>query len=122
MDTESLLKEFLGEDPQRQPEKSEGVAASERFVPMLDFVRADGSRFAMPYSMMVKVEFVPSKAIVVRYSTEDVLIAGYRLEAVYKAISQHRLRQLRETDQKSAAFEKEGSEPAITLIKCQPAS
>ncbi len=128
MSGDSILDRYLNEPPRptkraAAPPSTEVVEASERYVAMLDCVLGNGNRVALPYAMLLRAEFDPSKGITLRYSTEDVEIAGYRLEPVYRAIVQHRAREIKETSRQSGfESEQEGSGPVITAIRCRPAS
>lgn len=130
MSGDSILTKYLEPPPdakRRQP-RSEGaeaasVNASEIYVSMLDLVFPDGRHVALPYATLVKAEFDPSKGIALRFSTDDVTIEGYRLEPLYRAILQHRAREVKATG-RTGEFEKEkdGSGPVVTVIRCEAAS
>lgn len=132
MGDESVLARYRVDDSAKsrrrghadeRSEGREGASLSERYVPMLDLVLADGRRVGLPYAMLVRAEFDPSKGITLRFSTDDVVIEGYRLKPVYKAILQHRARTIRAKGN-AGEFEKDkaGSEPVITRVRCEPAS
>lgn len=122
-----LISQFLGTPPEPSPRPRRAAASedtsgiSESYVSMLDLVLVAGQRVALPYSTLLKVEFDPTKGIALHFSTDEVTITGYRLEALYRAIVQHRAREVKELGHKGE-FEKEGSGPVITEIRCQPAS
>jgi hypothetical protein len=122
-----LISQFLGSPPDPPPRQRRATASddasgiSESYVSMLDLVLVAGQRIALPYSTLLKVEFDPTKGIALHFSTDEVTISGYRLEALYRAIVQHRAREIKESGSKGE-FEKEGSGPVITEIRCQPAS
>jgi len=129
---DSVLAKYLEPPPdaKRRQTRSEGADAgegasgvSETYVSMLDLVFGDGRHVGLPYATLVKAEFDPSKGITLRFSTDDVTIEGYRLEPLYKAILQHRAREVKATG-RAGEFEKEknGSGPVVTMIRCEAAS
>lgn len=83
-------------DEYLRPVTPKAKSATPRAV-MLDVHLPDGSRSALPYSLLtnvvleggeVKAEFVPG----------TVVVEGIDLETVYKALTQHRLRYIALTD------------------------
>lgn len=132
MSGDSILSRYLEPAPEakrRQP-RGEGADAgegasgvSETYVSMLDLVFADGRHVGLPYATLVKAEFDPSQGITLRFSTDDVMIEGYRLEPLYRAILQHRAREVRATG-RAGQFEKEkdGDGPVVTAIRCEAVS
>lgn len=85
-----------------------GVSVSEAFVSMLDFVLSTGRRVALPYATLLKAECEGASSITLTYSTDKVVITGRRLDTLYKAIVQHRAREVKVSinADKSAPFEK----------------
>lgn len=84
-----------------------GLAVSEAFVSMLDFVLPTGRRVALPYATLLKAECDGSSQIMLAYSTDTVTITGRRLDPLYKAIVQHRAREVKVSinAEKSGPFE-----------------
>lgn len=84
-----------------------GLSVSEAFVSMLDFVLATGRRVALPYATLLKAECDGSASITLTYSTDKVVINGRRLDTLYRAIVQHRAREVKMSinADKSAPFE-----------------
>jgi hypothetical protein len=122
----SVLAKYLDEPAsaggrERRTESGSDAGIGDRYVAMLTLVHATGNQVALPYAMMIKAEFNPSVGITLRFSTDDVTIAGRRLDDLFKAITQHRAREVREAG-KNAVFEKEGSGPVVTAIHIHPAS
>ncbi len=74
---------------------SRGLSVSDAFVSMLDFVFADGRRVALPYATLLKAECDGSASVTLTYSTDTVIITGRRLDTLYKAIVQHRAREVK---------------------------
>ncbi|MEQ9617074.1 MAG: hypothetical protein RLN60_03470 [Phycisphaerales bacterium] len=105
MSGESIVDKYLPKQPRRSGnDRDDGNAPAseiretfrdgEMYVAMLDLVLKGGNRVAMPYSTLLKAEFDPSSGITLRYSTDDVTIQGSRLDQLYKAILQHRAREV----------------------------
>ena len=106
---------------QRGTHRDPGVDAAEGYVAMLDLEFSDGNRSALPYSMLMKAEYDPSVGITLRYSTEDVVITGQRLEALYKSIIQHRERRVSAAGN-AGRFDPAGnSGGVVTAITCTTA-
>jgi hypothetical protein len=72
-----------------------GLSVSEAFVSMLDFAFADGRRVALPYATLLKAECHGAASVTLTYSTDTVVITGRRLDTLYKAIVQHRAREVK---------------------------
>lgn len=88
-----------------------GLAVSEAFVSMLDFVLPGGRCIALPYATLLKAECEGSSKITLAYSTDTVTITGRRLDPLYKAIVQHRAREVKVAinADRSATFESGGA-------------
>ena len=101
-----------------------GLAVSEAFVSMLDFVLPTGRRVALPYATLLKAECDGSSQITLAYSTDTVTITGRRLDPLYKAIVQHRAREVKVSinAEKSGPFEKEigGDEVVVASVTITP--
>lgn len=95
MDNGSILDEFYDREPgsrtDERQESAECFDVAEAYVAMLDLHLANGDRVALPYSLLMKIEFDPSEGITLRFSTDDVTIKGRRLEPLYKALMQQRV-------------------------------
>lgn len=98
------------------------ASAEGSYVPMLDLVQADGRRMAFAYATLLKAEFDASKAIVLHFAAERVTIEGHRLAALYRAIIQHRAREVVATGERATLFLTNAptSEPVVTAIRCEP--
>jgi len=101
-----------------------GLAVSEAFVSMLDFVLPTGRRVALPYATLLKAECEGSSKITLAYSTDTVTITGRRLDPLYKAIVQHRAREVKVAINAatSTPFEQEtgGDEVVVAAVTITP--
>lgn len=101
-----------------------GLAVSEAFVSMLDFVLPTGRRVALPYATLLKAECDGSSKITLAYSTDTVTITGRRLDPLYRAIVQHRAREVKVSinAEKSAPFEDRdgGDEVVVAAVTITP--
>lgn len=97
-------------------------AAEGSYVPMLDLVHADGRRMAFAYATLLKAEFDASKAIVLHFAVERVTIEGHRLADLYRAIIQHRAREVIASGERATLFSTNAptSEPVVTAIRSEP--
>ena len=106
----------------REDEAGSTQGIGERYVAMLDLVLEDGRRIGLPYAMLLRAEFDPDKGIALRFTSDDVTIAGYRLGELYRAILQHRAREVVECGRR-AEFEKaDGTGPVVNSITIRPAA
>lgn len=97
-------------------EEFRGYAASETGVAMLDLVFKSGQRVALPYATLIKAEFDPGKGITLHFAAETVEIGGRRLDDLYRAIIQHRAREVIEGDE-DKGFDTGGKAAAVTAIR-----
>ncbi|MEM6259419.1 MAG: hypothetical protein AAGI37_14140 [Planctomycetota bacterium] len=58
---------------------------------MLDLRQVNGSFTALPYHYLETVDFLPSEGIVLTYPMCKVRITGYRLHAIYRALTGFRV-------------------------------
>ncbi|MEM1353890.1 MAG: hypothetical protein AAGH88_03300 [Planctomycetota bacterium] len=58
---------------------------------MLDLRQVNGSFTALPYHYLETVDFLPSEGIVLTYPMCKVKITGYRLHAIYRALTGFRV-------------------------------
>lgn len=114
MNAESITDKYLKQTPKRD----DGLNAAESYVAMLDLQLPSGNRVAYPYATLLKAEFNPSEGIVLHFSTDEVRITGYRLEPIYRSISQHRLPRL-ESNGSRGDFGDRDAEPVVTDIRVQ---
>ena len=122
---DSFLDRYFAESARREAGSERATrrrepAVAEAYVATLDLRLKDGKRIALPYSTLLKSSFDPSKGITLEYSTDTVTIQGRNLQAVYKAIAQHRLSALRESGERAAAFAHDDG-PVITVIRIESA-
>ena len=131
MSGESIVDKYMPKQPRRSgndagddntsaTEIRETFRDGEMYVAMLDLVLKGGNRVAMPYSTLLKAEFDPSNGITLRYSTDDVKIQGSRLDQLYKAILQHRAREVVVSGGRIVPVGGDG--PVVTAITVTPVS
>lgn len=94
-----------------------GLSVSEAFVSMLDFVLSTGRRVALPYATLLKAECEGSASVTLTYSTDKVVITGRRLDTLYKAIVQHRAREVKVSigAETAVPFEMGGDEVVVVV-------
>lgn len=74
-----------------QPEEGD-ASILDRPVSMVGFTLADGTHVAYPYATLLKARFDPERGIVLSFTTDEVIIEGSGLKAIYTALTQHRVR------------------------------
>lgn len=114
-----ILDQYLGSRAERTQETDNGVyVAVESYVGMLDVQLGNGNRVALPYATLLKVTLDPSSGMTLHYPNEEITLRGRRLEALYKAIAQHRVTTVRESGSRHDLID-EGTGPAVTQIVCR---
>lgn len=126
MSDDSIVNKYLRQQQPSSPVARGPVETSEAYVPMLDLVLGNGNRVALPYAMLMKVAFDPSRGITLQFASDNVTVTGFRLEAVYRGLVQHRVRELVASPARpefiAHGHEREaGTEPVISGIRCEPA-
>src|SRR5580658_1481855 len=91
-----------------------------RVVAMLD-IRATGrNAVALPYLYLEMVQYNPSVALVLTFSTCEVRIEGHCLSALYGYLVEHAVESIQEND---AKYEKpDENQPFIRRIEIKPVS
>ena len=63
---------------------------------MLDVRFSNGTRCALSYSFLVKIEYLPADQLKLRFGLDTVLVAGRRLLPLYEMLRRHRTRFVQE--------------------------
>ncbi len=63
---------------------------------MLDVRFSNGSRCALSYSFLVKIEYLPADQVKLRFGLDTVLVEGRRLLPLYEMLRRHRTRFVQE--------------------------
>jgi hypothetical protein len=89
-----------------------------RVVPMLD-IRATGrNAIALPYLYLEMVQYNPSVALVLTFSTCEVRIEGHCLSSIYENLVEHAVEFIQENDAKYEQPDK--NQPFIRRIEIKP--
>ena len=84
-----------------EPKDRSAYSVSRSNPPMMLDIRATaGEAIALPYSYLEMVQFNPSVALVLTFTSCEVRIEGQRLFSVYEAIVQHTVTYIQENDAK----------------------
>jgi hypothetical protein len=93
--SENLISRYLGETINERAEASTGyrayaVADEQRSREiMLDLRRKAGDREAFAYSYLMRITFVRSEGITLKFSDGQVCISGRNLEQLYENLRRH---------------------------------
>lgn len=126
----SLIDEYLNQNRSGGPDRSSRPRPSaadvtspstqtlDTPVAMLDFVLSDGSRAAYPYAILLRTRYEPEAGIVLEYSNDTIVVRGYALDDLYKAVIQHRASRIEINGDPRGFGQPDGPQgPVVTAIE-----
>ncbi|MGL5095331.1 MAG: hypothetical protein ACRDD1_07065 [Planctomycetia bacterium] len=92
------------------------VGPSSRPPMMLEFRRRNGDRFALGYGYLIRVDFNPSRGVVLEFTDGRVEVEGRRLEPLFHAVVGQRASRIVEIDEWQAEALPSG-ETVVTALR-----